>query len=106
MIYFYLSACRMERHQRIAFQDHPLLKVRDADHQGRERVRLCVKENNIYHIRQSVHSAVRFKGYLKNVLLSWKYTLFSSTLSIFHPKSCLDIAGTIVRKVKLIMLSE
>jgi len=34
----------MERYLRIAFQDPPLPKVRDEDHQGRKRVCLCVKK--------------------------------------------------------------
>lgn len=40
---FSLSVYRMESYLQIEYQDPPLLKVRDADHQGRERVCLCDK---------------------------------------------------------------
>jgi len=35
----------MERYLQIVFQDPPLPKVRDEDHQGRERVCLCENSN-------------------------------------------------------------
>lgn len=40
---FSLSVYRMESYLQIEYQDPPLPKVRDADHQGRERVCLCDK---------------------------------------------------------------